>query len=81
MAVDENESAWEKIKDFWWQKPNDHSYEDEGGDDRVPEKERTNDPKADANKFARENGEEPPYPEYVNPTEADTKGTPEHPQT
>lgn len=70
MAVDENENVFEKVKDFFWQGPDDRSYEDAGGDDRVPEDQRTNDPKADANKYARENGEEVPYPDYVNPTDA-----------
>lgn len=70
MAVDENEGVFEKVKDFFWQGPDDRSYEDAGGDDRVPEDQRTNDPKADANKYAREHGEEVPYPDYVNPTDA-----------
>lgn len=76
MAVDKNEGFFEKAKDFFTQKPSDRSYEDAGGDDRVPEEKRTDDPKADANKYARENGEEVPYPDHVNPTEADIKGVP-----
>lgn len=70
MAVDKNESLGEKIKDFWWQGPSDRAYEDAGGDDRVPEDQRTDDPKADANKYAREHGEDAPYPDHVNPTDA-----------
>lgn len=69
MAVDKNESPVEKIKDFFLQGPEDRSYEEQGGDDRVPVAERTNDPKADANRFSLANGEEAPYPEHVNPTD------------
>lgn len=69
MAVDKNENIFQKAKDFFWQGPDDRSYEDAGGDDRVPEDQRTNDPKADANKYARENGEEIPYPDHANPTD------------
>ena len=72
MAVDKNEGFFEKAKDFWTQGPEDRAYEDAGGDDRVPKEQRTNDPKADANKFAQDNGEEPPYPNHVNPTDAVT---------
>lgn len=69
MAVDENEGVFEKVKDFFWQGPDDKAYEDAGGDDRVPEDQRTNDPKADANKYARENGLDEPYPGHANPTD------------
>lgn len=69
MAVDKNESLVEKAKDFFLQNPADRSYEDAGGDDRVPVAERTNDPKADANRFSLANGEEAPYPEHANPTD------------
>lgn len=72
MAVDKDEGIIEKVKDFFWQNPEDRSYEDAGGDDRVPTDERTNDPKSDANKYARDRGEEIPYPNYVNPTEVAT---------
>ena len=72
MAVDKNEGIFEKVKDFWWQGPSDRAYEDAGGDDRIPEDERTDDPKADANKYARDNGEEIPYPDHVNPTDVVT---------
>lgn len=78
MAVDKNENIFEKAKDFFWQSPGDRSYEDAGGDDRVPEDQRTDDPKADANKYARENGLEEPYPAHVNPTDTvpgNTEGT------
>ena len=64
MAVDKDESAFEKVKDFFTQKPEDRAYEDLGGDDRVPMNERTDDPKADANRYAHEAGEELPYPGY-----------------
>ena len=69
MAVDKDEGPLEKVKDFFLQTPEDRSYEDAGGDDRVPEEERTNDPKADANRYAKEHGEEEPYPNHVNPTD------------
>lgn len=72
VAVDKNEGFIEKVKDFFWQGPEDRSYEDAGGDDRVPEDERTNDPKADANKYARDHGEEIPYPDHANPTDVAT---------
>lgn len=66
MAVDKNENVFEKAKDFFWQGPDDRAYEDAGGDDRVPKEERTNDPKADANKYALANGEDAPYPDHAN---------------
>lgn len=69
MAVDKDEGPLEKVKDFFWQTPEDRSYENEGGDDRVPEEERTNDPKSDANQYAKEHGEDKPYPGHVNPTD------------
>lgn len=72
MAVDKDEGPFEKVKDFFWQGPGDRSYEDQGGNDQVPEEQRTNDPKADANKFAKDNGKESPYPNHVNPTDAVT---------
>lgn len=80
MAVDKDENVFQKAKDFFWQGPGDRSYEDAGGDDRVPEGERTNDPKADANKYALDNGEEAPYPDHVNPTDVVTEDAPEAPQ-
>lgn len=77
MAVDKNEGFGEKVKDFFWQNPDDRSYEDAGGDDRVPENQRTNDPKDDANKYAQAAGEPLPYPDHVNPSDADMKAVPE----
>lgn len=64
MAVNENEGLGDKIVDFFTQKPEDHEYEKEGGDDRVPHHERTDDPKADANRFAQAAGEPLPYPNH-----------------
>ena len=64
MAVNKNESIGDKVVDFFTQKPEDHEYEKAGGDDRVPMHERTDDPKADANRFARAAGEEIPYPDH-----------------
>lgn len=65
MAVNSKEGIFEKTKDFFTANPADWKYEKAGGDDRVPVSERTNDPKADAKKYARENGEEDPYPDYT----------------
>lgn len=65
MAVDEQEGPLEKIKDLFTQKPEDRAYEDAGGDDDVPEEDRTDDPKADAKRFALAAGEEDPYPDYT----------------
>lgn len=65
MAVDKGEGIVEKVKDFFTQTPEDRAYEDAGGDDRVPEADRTEDPKADANAFAVSEGEAAPYPDYI----------------
>lgn len=65
MAVDDKEGPLEKIKDFFTQKPEDRAYEDNGGDDRVSEADRTDDPKADAKAYAASVGEDDPYPDYT----------------
>lgn len=64
MATNNNEGLGEKITEFFTQKPADHSYEKADGDARVPHHERTSDPKADANEFAKAAGEALPYPDY-----------------
>lgn len=64
MGVNEDEGFGKKVKDFFTQKPEDHDYQKKGGDDRVPEGERTDDPQADANRYAVAHGEELPYPEH-----------------
>lgn len=69
MAVDKNESPVEKVVEFFTQGPEDRAYENAGGDDRVPQEQRTDDPKADANTYALANGEDAPYPGHVNPTD------------
>lgn len=62
MGANNNEGVGEKIAEFFTQKPSDHKYEKAGGDARVPEHERTGDPKADANDFAKKAGEQVPHP-------------------
>lgn len=64
MPVNDKEDVGQKIVDFFTQKPEDHTYEAAGGDDRVPLHERTDDPKADANRFSLAAGEPLPYPGY-----------------
>lgn len=63
MATNENEGLGEKVKEFFTQTPEDRSYEDAGGDSRVPEAERHGDPTGEANAYAAANGEDLPYPE------------------
>jgi hypothetical protein len=74
MAVDGEEGIVEKVKEFFTQTPEDRAYEDAGGDDRVPEAERTDNPEADANKYAVEHGEDKPYPDIEE--QATEAGTP-----
>lgn len=75
MAVDKEEGVLEKVGEFVTQKPEDRAYEDEGGNSEVPVEQRTDDPKADANRYAREQGDEPPYPDHQEtPPERDVEG-------
>lgn len=64
MATNDKEGFLEKSKEFFTQTPEDRKYEEAGGDDRIPLHERTDDPKADAKRFAAAQGERDPYPEY-----------------
>ncbi len=68
MATDNKEGLVEKVKDFFTQRPDDHAYENHGGDDRVPPEKRTADPKADANEHAASAGEDLPYPGHERTT-------------
>lgn len=61
MAVNSKESLVEKAVELFTQKPEDHEYEERGGDSRVPAAERTDNPKADANRYAVSLGEDKPY--------------------
>lgn len=70
MAVDGKEGFVEKVTEFFTQGPEDRAYEDAGGDARVPEADRTDDPQADANAFAVAEGEEVPYPDLAPEPEA-----------
>lgn len=63
MAVNKKEDFLKKVKDFFWQGPKDHSYQDEGGDDRVPPQDRHGKPLHEANAYAAAHGEPLPYPE------------------
>lgn len=65
MPANPRESHWHRIRDFLVQKPEDHEYENNGGDDRIPEEKRTDDPLADSNDYAKELGEEVPWPSHV----------------
>lgn len=65
MAAGPKESLWEKFKEFFTQKPADHKYEKKGGDARIDPKDRTSDPKRDANLYAASRGEEAPWPDHA----------------
>lgn len=65
MPANPKESHWHRFRDFLIQKPEDHEYENNGGDDRLPEDQWTDDPLADANEHARALGEEVPWPSHV----------------
>jgi hypothetical protein len=77
MAVDKKESPVEKVVEFFTQNPADRAYEDAGGDAKVPVEERTDDPRADANAYAKKVGEPEPYPGLVSSTVTDTVVPPE----
>lgn len=62
MATDNQESFIEKTVEFFTQKRSDFDYEQAGGDSKIPEDERTDDAKYDANVFAVKNGKEAPWP-------------------
>lgn len=65
MAVDGKEGPLKKVKDFFWQDPEEKSYQDQGGDDRVPEADRHGNPLHEANDYAAKHGEPLPYPELA----------------
>lgn len=65
MAAGSRQGRWEKFKEFFTQGPADFEYEEAGGDAETPEAERTNDPLADANEYARGVGEPVPWPSHV----------------
>lgn len=64
MAAGDKESVFEKVGEFFTQKPEDHDYEKAGGDAKVPAEKRTNDPLADANEHASAEGKNLPYPSH-----------------
>lgn len=88
MAAGDKEGIFEKVGEFFTQKPEDHDYEKAGGDAKVPDEKRTNDPLADANEYAVSVGKALPYPSHrrtaseawsgvenvFNATEADAAG-------
>lgn len=63
MATNNTESIWQKGVEFFTQNKEDRTYEGEGGDDRVPKEDRKGDPRKEARIYARDHGEDDPYPE------------------
>lgn len=63
MATNKTESLFEKITEFFTQHKHDYEYEKNGGDSRVPKKDRHGDPHREARLYARAHDEEDPYPE------------------
>lgn len=69
MATNNQESPFERVKEFFLQGPEDRKYEEAGGDADVPKERRTADPHADANAWAREQGKDLPYPGHPSAQE------------
>lgn len=63
MGTNNKESFGEKVTEFFTQHKDDHQYEKDGGDSRVPEEARLGDPRQEARAYAHANGESDPYPE------------------
>lgn len=63
MGTNRTESFREKITEFFTQHKGDYNYEKDGGDSRVPKKDRKGNPRHEARVYARDHGEADPYPE------------------
>lgn len=61
MAVNKDEGIIEKAVEFFTQAPEDHRYEELGGDAKIPVDQRTDNPMLDANNYAEAHPSE--YPE------------------